>query len=57
VARPPDQLAWLTVEFDTDAALDSVVLAIRMLRRVFGGGGEPERVKLFRSPNAAKAAS
>lgn len=33
---PPNQPNWIKVEFDENAALDSAVLAVHTLRRVFG---------------------
>jgi hypothetical protein len=48
---PPDQLNWIKVEFDENAVLDSAVLALHTLRRVFGcGDDDVVYAQFFRSP-------
>lgn len=47
---PPNQPNWITVEFHNDAALDTAVLALHTLRRVFGcDDDDPVFARLFRS--------
>ena len=51
VTPPPDQLNWIKVEFDENAVLDSAVLALHTLRRVFGcGDDDVVYAQFFRSP-------
>jgi hypothetical protein len=53
---PPKQLNWKTVEFDPAATIDSVVLALHTLRRVFGCRDDDQlKVKLARYDARAPA--
>jgi hypothetical protein len=53
---PPNQPNWRRVEFDKNAALDSAVLAVHTLRRVFGcRDDDVVYARLFRSSHQRSA--